>query len=182
MSAGNDQPAAGVGINTSAGTGDAVFEITRVFNATRERVWTAWSNAEQLQHWWGPKGCAIEVMRLEFRPGGLFHYAMKFPGAPVMWGRFNYREIVPGERIVWLNSFANENCGILRAPFSELCPLEIENRVAFVEEAGKTTLSLRAQPFGALAPERAYFENLRPSLAEGYGGTLEQLESLLNGS
>ena len=118
MSAGNDAPAAGAGMN--AGTGDAIFEITRVFDAPRERVWTAWSNAGQLQRWWGPKGCAIDVKRLEFRAGGFFHYAMTFPGAPVMWGRFNYREIVPGERIVWLNSFANENCGIVRAPFAEL--------------------------------------------------------------
>ena len=177
MSAGNDQPAAGVG--TRAGTGDAIFEITRVFNATRERVWTAWSDAGQLQRWWGPKGCAIEVMRLEFRAGGFFHYAMTFPGAPVMWGRFNYREIVEGERIVWLNSFANENCGIVRAPFSEQCPLEIENRVVLTEQAGRTTVSLRAEPFGALAPERAYFDALRPSLAQGYGGTFEQLEGFL---
>ena len=53
---------------------------------------------------------------------------MHFGDAPAMWGRFNYREIVAGERIVWLNSFANAQCGIARAPFSELCPLEIENR------------------------------------------------------
>ncbi len=180
MSAGNDRPSAGNGL--SAVAGEAVFEISRVFKADRERVWTAWSNAEQLQRWWGPKGCAIEVMRLEFRPGGFFHYAMKFPGAPVMWGRFNYREIVPGERIVWLNSFANENCGIMRAPFSELCPLEIENQVVLAEEGGRTTVSLRAVPFGELGPERTYFEDLRPSLTEGYGGTFERLESFLSES
>jgi hypothetical protein len=80
---------------------------------------------------------------------------------------------------VWLNSFANENCGIARAPFSELCPLEIENRVTFAERAGQTTVLLRAMPFGELAPERAYFDALRPSLEQGYGGTFEQLEAFL---
>jgi uncharacterized protein YndB with AHSA1/START domain len=156
-------------------TRNPAFEITRVFKARRDRVWKAWSEADQLAHWWGPKGCSIEMFRFEFRPGGFAHYSMKFAGAPTTWGRFNYREIVTAERIVWLNSFANENCGIARAPFSELCPLEIENLVTFTEHAGATTVSLRAEPFGEVAKERRFFEELRPSLEEGYGGTLEQL-------
>jgi uncharacterized protein YndB with AHSA1/START domain len=155
--------------------GSPAFEMTRVFKAPRARVWNAWSEAEQLQHWWGPKGCSIEIRRFEFRPGGFCHYAMKFAGAPTMWGRFNYREIVEHERIVWLNSFANELCGIARAPFSEFCPLEIENSVVFTEHAGTTAVALRAVPFGENAAERQFFADLRASLEEGYGGTLDQL-------
>jgi len=98
-----------------------------------------------------------------------------------MWGRFNYREIAAPERLVWLNSFANENCGIARAPFSDVCPLEIENAVSFVEQAGTTVVTLRAQPFGESVQERKYFEDLRPSLEQGYGGTLEQLTDYLAG-
>ena len=160
---------------------NSAFVITRVFDAPRDRVWKAWSEPGQLQHWWGPKGCSIEVRRFEFRPGGFFHYAMKFPGAPAMWGRFNYREIAAPERLVWLNSFANENCGIARAPFSDVCPLEIENAVSFVEQVGTTVVTLRAQPFGESVQERKYFEDLRPSLEQGYGGTLEQLTDYVAG-
>jgi uncharacterized protein YndB with AHSA1/START domain len=155
------------------------FEIKRVFKSSRERVWNAWSKADQLQHWWGPKGCSVDVRLLEFRPGGFCHYAMKFAGAPTSWGRFNYREIVPRERLIWLNSFSNEKCGIARAPFSELCPLEIENVVTFREHAGATTIVLHAQPFGETPQERRYFDDIRASLDEGYGGTLEQLTSYL---
>ncbi|SFV02211.1 Uncharacterized conserved protein YndB, AHSA1/START domain [Polaromonas sp. YR568] len=154
---------------------NAAFFITRVFKAPRERVWQAWSDAASLQQWWGPKGCTVEALRFEFRPGGFFHYAMKFAGAPTWWGRFNYREIVAGERLVWLNSFANAQCGIARAPFSEVCPLEIENTATFTEKDGVTTVALRALPFGESAAERQYFEELKPSLEQGYGGTLDQL-------
>ena len=155
----------------------SVFEITRVFKAPRDRVWKAWSEADQLKHWWGPKGCTIETLHLEFRPGGFFHYAMKFEGAPTIWGRFNYRKIVAPERIVWLNSFSNEKCGIARAPFSDLCPLEIENTVTFTEHAGTTTVVLCAEPFGESAEERRFFDELcsSGSLEQGYGGTFEQL-------
>ena len=155
------------------------FEIERVFKAPLERVWNAWSEADQIEHWWGPKGCTIELARFEFRPGGFFHYAMRYGAEPPMWGRFNYREIAPRERIVWLNSFANEACGIARAPFSDLCPLEIENSVTFKERAGVTTVLLRARPFGATKAEQRWFDDLRASFDEGYGGTFERLFDFL---
>lgn len=163
----------------SANADRTAFEITRRFKAPRAVVWKAWSDPAQLQHWWGPKGCALEVVRFEFRPGGFFHYAMKFEHAPTMWGRFNYREIAAPTRLIWLNSFANERCGIARAPFSEICPLEIQNAVSFSEQAGVTTVTLRAEPFGEIETERKFFEDLRPSLEQGYGGTFEQLASFL---
>jgi uncharacterized protein YndB with AHSA1/START domain len=156
-----------------------IFEMDREFDASRERVWQAWTQADQLSRWWGPQGCTLAAHRFEFRPGGFFHYAMTFAGAPAMYGRFNYREIVDGERIVWLNSFANEHGGIARAPFSEQCPMEIENTVTFSEQNGKTRIALHAQPFGATAEELRFFENLRPSLEQGFGGTFAQLANYL---
>ncbi|MES3007022.1 MAG: SRPBCC domain-containing protein [Pseudomonadota bacterium] len=156
-----------------------VFEIVRVLKQPLVKVWKAWSDAEQLQHWWGPQGCTVEIGRFEFRPGGFCHYAMRFPDAPAMWGRFNYRQIEASQKLVWLNSFANEQCGITRAPFSDDCPLEILNSVTFNEQHGVTTITLRAEPFGALPQELQFFEDLRPSLEQGYGGTLEQLTEFL---
>ncbi|MBU1358206.1 MAG: SRPBCC domain-containing protein [Gammaproteobacteria bacterium] len=162
----------------------SAFVITRQFSAPRDRVWKAWSEVDQLARWWGPKGCSVEVLHLDFRPGGLFHYRMQFEGAPPMWGRFNFQNIAAPERIVWLNSFANERCGIARAPFSEECPLEIRNSVEFTENAGTTTLAIRAQPFGASDAELQFFEQLcsSGSLDQGYGGTFEQLAAHLAAS
>jgi len=153
------------------------LQIDRVFAAPLDQVWTAWSEKDQLAKWWGPKGCTLEVSFLEFRPGGLFHYAMRSGQASPMWGRFNYREVVPQQRIVWLNSFANENCGIVRAPFSDRWPLEIENSVVFAERDGKTTMTLHAQPFGASPEEISFFDQLcsSGSLKQGFGGTFDQL-------
>lgn len=157
----------------------AVFTITRDYAAPLSAVWRAWSEPERLRQWWGPKGCRVEILRFEFRPGGFFHYAMRYEGAPTMWGRFNFRSITPERQLVWLNSFANERCGIARAPFSDDCPLEIENRVVFSGEGARTTVSLAATPFGEIEAERRYFEDLRPSMEQGWGGTLDQLGELL---
>ena len=40
--------------------------------------------------------------------------------------------------------------------------------MTFTERAGQTTITLRAEPFGELDAERRYFEELRPSLEQGY--------------
>ena len=157
----------------------SLFSIERVFDAPRNLVWQAHSQAGHLQNWWGPKGCKLDVKALEFRPGGMFHYRMSYSTGAEMWGRFFYREIERNERIVWLNSFSNEGGGITRAPFSADCPLEMANTLVFSEQNGKTTLALRSSAFGATPAEEQYYADLKPSLAQGYGGTLDQLETYL---
>jgi uncharacterized protein YndB with AHSA1/START domain len=154
---------------------DGTFTMARDFDAPLALVWRAWSDAEQMQAWWGPNGCKITAARFEFRHGGFFHYTMQFPDAPLMWGRFIYRDIVEPDRIGWLNSFSNEGCGITRAPFELSFPLEVHNEVSFVERSGTTTMSLNARPHGASADERKVFETMLSSLEQGYGGTLDQL-------
>ncbi|HWE17957.1 MAG TPA: SRPBCC domain-containing protein [Hyphomicrobiaceae bacterium] len=154
------------------------FGITRTFEAPLGLVWKAWSEADQLGAWWGPKGCTIEVASFEFRPGGFFHYAMHYPKSQ-MWGRFLYREIAASRRIVWLNSFSNEGCGITRAPFHSQIPLEIVNDVTFAEKAGRTTVSLSARPHGATEDEVRTFEGMFAGMEQGYGGTFDQLAQVL---
>ncbi len=161
-------------------TSSGVFELSRVFKAPRLLMWKAWSEAERLQEWWGPKGCSLKVAGLEFRPGGFFHYAMHFSNdVPPMWGRFMYREITAPERLVWLNSFSNEGCGVTRAPFDQAIPLEIQNTVTFEERQGSTIVKLQARPHGASDAEFKVFEGMFASLAGGYGGTLDQLHDHL---
>lgn len=155
------------------------LELTRVFKAPIGRVWHAWSTEDALQTWWGPKGCKLTTHWLEFRPGGFFHYEMKFTNTPPWYGRFNYRDIADRERIVWLNSFANELGGIVRAPFAPEFPMEVLNTAHFTDHGGKTRVALTSTPFGALANEVAAFESIFDSMNKGYSAALDQLEEVL---
>ena len=66
------------------------FIITREYNAPRELIFKAWSEADRLVQWWGPKGFQLGVAALDFRPGGIFHYSMQAANGETMWGRFVY--------------------------------------------------------------------------------------------
>jgi uncharacterized protein YndB with AHSA1/START domain len=69
----------------------------RVFDAPRELVFRAWSDAQALARWWGPRGCMIKVYQLDLRPGGISHYSMRRPDGQEMFGKFAYREIAARE-------------------------------------------------------------------------------------
>lgn len=44
---------------------------TRIINAPREVVFNAFSDPEQLKHWWGPEGFTNTIEQFEFCPGGM---------------------------------------------------------------------------------------------------------------
>lgn len=155
------------------------FVITRTFDAPRDLVWKAWSEPERLAEWWGPKGCKLIVGSLDFRPGGIFHYGMEWQAGKTMWGRFVYREMVPPERLVFVNSFSDEKAGITRAPFNESWPREILNVVTFENLSGKTKITLRGGPIDPTDAERELFESFFDSMNQGFGGTFDQLDTYL---
>jgi uncharacterized protein YndB with AHSA1/START domain len=91
--------------------------VVRQFDAPRELVFRTMTETAHLRHWWGPAGCQIEVARNEPRPGGVFHYCMRFAPGIEMWGKFDYREVSP-ERLVWVNGFADPQGNTIPNPMS----------------------------------------------------------------
>jgi uncharacterized protein YndB with AHSA1/START domain len=154
--------------------------ITRQFNAPRDVVFRAFTSADQLAQWWGPKGWEMQTCKLDLRPGGRFHYGMRMADGQTMWGRFVFREIDPPRRLVWVNSFSDENGGLTKPPFPMPWPPEIVNHVTFEEHGGKTTVTLRSSPIHATEAERETFSNGHSSMQQGFGGTFDQLDAHLS--
>ncbi len=157
----------------------APFTISRVFDAPPERVWKAWTEASHLQNWFGPKGCTLRVARLEFRPGGIFHYCMTMPDGKEMWGKWTFSEIVAPRRMVLIQSFSDANGGITRHPLSPGWPLEMRSTTTVVAEGNKARLTIEWSPHHATADERAVFDAARDGMTQGWTGTFEQLQSYL---
>ena len=166
-------------VSSDSTAADGAFVLSRVFEAPRALVYEAWTEPEALAQWWGPKGFKIRIAKLDFRPGGVFHYAMQLPNGNEMWGRFVYREIVPSERIVFVNSFSDENESVTRHPMCTTWPLEVLSTVEFADQEDKTVLTLSGVPINPIDEERKTFEAGRESMRMGFRGTLDQLGEYL---
>lgn len=164
---------------TSLKPTERTFVISHLFVAPRERVWKAWTEREQLMQWFGPKGVTIPVARMDFRPGGGFHFCMRNPDGKEMWGKFVYREIVALEKIVLVNSFSDEKGGLTRHPFSATWPLEMLSTTTFAGEGVNTKLTIEWSPLNPTDEERKTFDSSHDSMKQGWSGTFEQLASYL---
>lgn len=91
-------------LKESAGTStvttptDREIRAERVFNASRERVWRAFTDPELLAQWWG-RGNKLVIERMEVERGGHWRYVEHSPeGVHGFEGR--YREVTAPERLV----------------------------------------------------------------------------------
>lgn len=164
---------------TLASVDPAEFVITRVFDAPRDLVFKMWTESEHLLRWFGPKGMPLFACDIDLRPGGMMHYGIRTPDGGEMWGRWIYREITPPERLSFVMSFSDKDGGVTRHPMAPTWPQDTLSIITFFEQNGQTTVTLQGIPLDASDEERAVFEQGRPSMEMGWGGTMEQLESYL---
>lgn len=158
----------------------ADFVISRVFDAPRELVWKCFTDPEHMRRWWGPKGFTVLTSKMDLRPGGTYHYGLKAPDGALMWGKMVYREISPPERIVFINSFSDEAGGTARHPMAPTWPLEMFSVFTFEEiPDGKTKFTVRWSPHNPTEEERRTFDAGHDSMRQGWGGTLDQLQTYL---
>lgn len=155
------------------------FVIERVFDAPRELVWKAFTEAERLKHWWGPKGFKMLSCKVDLSVGGIFHYGMQAPDGSEMWGKWTFREIVPPQRLVMLISFSDKDGGVTRHPFAPTWPAEMLGTTTFTVQGDKTLLTTRSVAFNPTEEERKAFEAGFASMEQGFGGTWDQLAAYL---
>jgi uncharacterized protein YndB with AHSA1/START domain len=124
--------------------------ITRVFDAPLEKAWKAWTNPEEAKKWWGPKDFSAPHISIDLRKGGKYVFCMRGAGPDGVvkdyWSTGVYREIVPMERLVLTDSFADEKGNVVPASHYGMAgdwPLELLVTVTFEDVGGKTKMILR---------------------------------------
>ena len=80
-------------------TKNDTLEVTRLFKAPRERVFSVFTSAESIPQWFGCKG-KIASCTADFRVGGTYHIEARAPeGGETMTVTGVYREITPPAKI-----------------------------------------------------------------------------------
>jgi uncharacterized protein YndB with AHSA1/START domain len=86
--------------------------VNRVIDAPVDQVWKAWSDSNYVRQWWGPIGFTCPVAEMDFREGGTSLLCMRAPkelGGLDMYNTWTYSQIVPMERIEFIQKFADQN-------------------------------------------------------------------------
>lgn len=155
------------------------FSITRTFNASRARVWSAWTRPEALAQWFGPKGTSGVILAFDLRPGGEWRGRMDAPDGSSVYSKFVFREVEPMSRLVWVHGFADADGNRIRAPFAPQFPLEMLATVLFADEGERTRIEFSWTPLDATPEEEAFFANMMASMNGGWSGSFEQLDEFL---
>jgi uncharacterized protein YndB with AHSA1/START domain len=109
---------------------DTQILITRQFNAPRHLVFKAWTTPELIGRWWHANRGEVTSIEVDLRPGGTWRYVMTASGGFEVAFHGEYREIIPGERIVSTEIYEG-------APGAEAV-----STVTFTEENGRTTVTI----------------------------------------
>ena len=112
---------------------DEEILITREFDAPRRLVYEAWTTPELVRRWWSGRRGEMKTADIDLRVGGTWRYVMEAQGGFEVAFHGEYREIVPGERIVTTEVFEG------MPPSGEG---DVLNVVTFAENGGRTRLEL----------------------------------------
>ncbi|MDZ4820822.1 MAG: SRPBCC family protein, partial [Planctomycetota bacterium] len=77
------------------------IEITRIYDAPVAAVWDAWTDIEQVQQWWGPRGFTLTSHSKELKPGGIWHYTMHGPDGVDYPNKTLYHEVEEHAKLVY---------------------------------------------------------------------------------
>ena len=136
--------------------------LTRVFDAPRHMVFDAFTKPELLKRWFGPRGWSLSVCEVDLRVGGGFRFVLSGPDGRQMGMRGVYREIVPPERSIHMESFDD-------------FPGEAQVTTVLTEQHGKTTLTATI-----LSPSKEVRDAvLKSGMEHGAAETYDKLAELL---
>ena len=151
--------------------------ITRVFNAPREKVWQAWSDQTIAQKWYSPVGFTSPFFTIDFRVGGKALSCMRGapgPNLPVtdFWSTGTYKEIIPLEKIVCTDDFADEKGNVVPASHYGMENMvgQAMVTVTFKDLNGQTEMTLH---------HSGVPESVQTDCTAGWNGMFDKLDALL---
>lgn len=154
-----------------------VLVLVRVFDATPETLFAAWTEPALLARWFGPRSAQVLHCALDPRPGGALRFCHRFPDGMEVWVAGTYLEVQPPSRLVFTSTFTNA-AGLPQAhPMFPDWPLNVVCTTSVTLEAlgDQTQLTVEQRITPAEAAAREPIRSERRLAHEGWIETLERL-------
>jgi uncharacterized protein YndB with AHSA1/START domain len=147
-------------VTVTTTSADREIVSTRLYDASRDAVFNAWTTPEAIGAWWGPNGFTTTTHEMNVAPGGVWRFIMHGPDGTDYPNKITYLEVAKPDRLVYSHGDDTENAA---APF--------QVTVTFEEIGNKTKLTMTM--VFASADVRKEIENY--GAAEGNKQTLDRL-------
>jgi uncharacterized protein YndB with AHSA1/START domain len=152
---------------TTTSTEGRDLVLTRVINAPREKVFSAWTNPELLKQWFAPAPWTTPVVETDVRPGGSSLVVMRGRDGNEFPNRGVYLEVVKNERLVFTDAFTKA-WEPSEKPFMTVV-------LTFEEQAGSTKYTVRVRHW--TVADREAHEKM--GFHQGWPMCTEQLAALV---
>lgn len=87
----------------------SAIEVRRTIRAPRQRVFDAWTKAEELKAWHAPGSLTVSLAEIDLRPGGSYRIHMREPDGKEHRVTGVYREIDPPKKLVYTWGFGGDH-------------------------------------------------------------------------
>jgi uncharacterized protein YndB with AHSA1/START domain len=141
------------------------LELVRTYPAPRRIVWDAWTDADQMAEWWGPRGLSTprDSIELDLRPGGRIRFDMVDDTSGERYSNSGtVLAVDPPSRLVWSDDGFPDGTGKATATVT----------FTAVDEATTTVRVHLVADFT---------ETVRAGAEVGWGSQLDKLAELLAG-
>ncbi|HKW09516.1 MAG TPA: SRPBCC domain-containing protein [Gemmatimonadaceae bacterium] len=78
-----------------------ILEIRRTFSASRDRVFRAWTQPEELKKWAAPGPMTVPTAEVDFKIGGRYRMVLRGPDGAEHRVSGIYKQIDPPKRLVY---------------------------------------------------------------------------------
>jgi uncharacterized protein YndB with AHSA1/START domain len=106
------------------------IELIRVYEAPVKVVWDAWTDLQQVEQWWGPRGFTVTTKSKDLQPNGKWLYTMHGPDGTAYPNITTYHVVLKYEKLVYDHGGNDEREKLFTVS------------VTFKENQGKTTMRM----------------------------------------
>ena len=154
--------------------------LSRAFDAPRQMVFDVNTQPQHLARWLSPDGFESIHTNMVSRVGGQYHYGIQGPNGMQMWGKQEYLEIVPNQRVVYLQSFSDAEGRLGTHPMAPTWPKYMHVITTFADAPdGATLVTLSWVPHESDDVGHQTFEAARTGMEAGWSGTFAKLDAYL---
>ncbi|HZT34738.1 MAG TPA: SRPBCC domain-containing protein [Nitrososphaera sp.] len=119
------------------------IEFERLYDASQETVWEAWTNPEMVKQWWGPDNVVIPECEIDLRVGGKIYIVMEAgeamgPYKGTQWPMLGqFTAVEPYSKLAYAVQAWTEG-------HKEETTIDQTTELTLTEEQGKTKLTIKA--------------------------------------